>query len=355
MGAGACGSASSSPEEARLCLEAIRGAGQCSAGGRRHGVGSRRGHDLADGELDAGTRGGRGILAKLFVVCQLRSMWAVAGAARPNSVISESSMSPTTSVVPRWWCISWRPRVAQRDGAFDEQAPLPRFGRRRCERHVGVGQRALVVEARLGGIRANAQPQPDRDHALRRARAANPARRSARAQCRRLRCAPRQSPLAGLRRRASFPRRGTARRRAIRSALSRAAPASRGDPRSCSRCSKCALRDRGLRDRRPPGRARGRRRTAAMAGAREALRIHLQPAGARRRRVRDAWRKVSVSVPARAPPADAVGAQSRRRRRGDSVVRALRGTDEIARRNPCRRRECPRAAQPTTRTRRARA
>ena len=60
------------PEEARLNLKAIRGAGQGCAGGGKHGFGRGGGHDEVDGIFDAGARGGRGILAKLLVVCQLR-------------------------------------------------------------------------------------------------------------------------------------------------------------------------------------------------------------------------------------------------------------------------------------------
>ena len=59
-------------EEAHLNLKTAGGARQRGAGGERGGGGIGCGHDSADGNFDAGTRGGRGILAKLLVVCQLR-------------------------------------------------------------------------------------------------------------------------------------------------------------------------------------------------------------------------------------------------------------------------------------------
>ena len=71
IGAGCLGQCDVETQKPHLYLETVRGAGHGRTGGERRG-GFGSGHDSADGKLDAVARGGRGILAKLLVVCQLR-------------------------------------------------------------------------------------------------------------------------------------------------------------------------------------------------------------------------------------------------------------------------------------------
>ena len=124
--------------------------------------------------------------------------------------------------------------------------------------------------------------------------------------------------------------RGAAR---LRSATSRAAPASRDGPRNCWRCSRCALRDPGLRvvGSTGPGARPSANRSQRTRATASASRIELHAARrAARRCFSDAWRSVSVSAPARAPPAVAVGAQSRASRpSAEGVVGAFDGQAEI--------------------------
>ena len=107
----------------------------------RGGGGIGCGHDSADGDFDAGTRGGRGILAKLLVVCQLRSMCAVAAPASPNSVTSDEQDEADDQRGAALRADLMAARLRKCDGALDEQAPLLRVGGRRREGDVGVRQR----------------------------------------------------------------------------------------------------------------------------------------------------------------------------------------------------------------------
>ena len=163
--------------------------------------------------------------------------------------------------------------------------------RRRCRASAALGDEVHVRRTRSG--RASKKPRSVR----RRECAATVARRrrAGRASARRIRRRRNSgAPSVGRVAQAeldlqvfdaghALPRRETARRRATSVSDFTRSAGQPGGPPNCSRCSRCALRDRALRSRIRRARARGRRRTVQRSRcAVESPRIQLQPAGARR-------------------------------------------------------------------------